>query len=119
MRAITSQFHQTADGRILKLLNVVDEYTREALQMLVARRIDGDATVVLLTRTPGRRPGAPAPVRCDNGPELAAHALRDRCRFSCAGTASIEPGSPWQSPYVESFHSRVRDEFIDIEKFSS
>ena len=54
----------------------------------------------------------------DNGPELTAHALMDWCRFSNAGTAYIEPGSPWQNPFVESFHSRVRDELLDVEEFA-
>jgi putative transposase len=54
----------------------------------------------------------------DNGSELTAHALKDWCRFSKTGTAYIDPGSPWQNPYVESFHSRVRDELLDVEEFS-
>jgi hypothetical protein len=57
--------------------------------------------------------------RCDNGPELTANAIKDWCRFSGAGSAYIEPGSPWQNPYVESFGSRVRDELFGIELFSS
>jgi hypothetical protein len=56
--------------------------------------------------------------RCDNGPELTANALRDWCRFSGTGSAYIEPGSPWQNPYVESFGSRVRDELLAVELFS-
>ena len=54
----------------------------------------------------------------DNGPELTAHALQDWCRFQEAGTAYIDPGSPWQNPFVETFHSRVRDELLDVEEFS-
>jgi Integrase core domain len=57
-------------------------------------------------------------VRCDNGPELTANALRDWCRFSKAASAYIEPGSPWQNPYVESFGSRIRDELLAVEQFS-
>jgi putative transposase len=57
-------------------------------------------------------------VRCDNGPELTAHALRDWCRFTRAETAFIEPGAPWQNPFVESFNARVRDELLDVEQFS-
>jgi putative transposase len=57
-------------------------------------------------------------VRCDNGPELTAHALRDWCRFTAAETAFIEPGAPWQNPFVESFNGRVRDELLDVEQFS-
>ena len=115
--AFDFQFDQTADGRGLKLLNVVDEFTREALVMLVARNIDADATVSVLERLVAER-GAPEYLRMDNGPEMTAHALRDWCEDSKTGTAYIEPGSPWQNPFVESFHSRVRDELLDVEEFS-
>ncbi len=102
---------------MLKLLNVVDEFTREALAMLVQRSIDADRTVALLELLADAR-GAPEHLRCDNGPEMTGHALRDWCVLSNAGTAFIEPGSPWQNPFVESFHSRVRDELLDVEEFS-
>jgi putative transposase len=115
--ALDFQFDQTADGRVLKLLNVVDEFTREALAMVVERRIDADATVAALARVAAQR-GAPRHIRCDNGPELTAHALRDWCRFATTATAFIEPGSPWQNPYVESFNARVRDELLDVEELS-
>lgn len=116
--ALDFQFDRTADGRVLKLLNVVDEFTREALAIHVARRIDADQIVNVLERLANDR-GAPTHVRCDNGPELTAHALKDWCRFRRAGTAFIEPGSPWQNAYVESFNGRLRDELLDIELFSS
>jgi putative transposase len=115
--AFDFQFDQTADGRTLKLLNVVDEFTREALEMLVERNIDADRTVGVLERLTGER-GAPEYLRCDNGPEMTAHTLKDWCERSKTRTAFIEPGSPWQNPYVESFHSRVRDELLDIEELS-
>jgi putative transposase len=115
--AFDFQFDQTADGRVLKLLNVVDEFTREALEMLVERNIDADKAVSVLERLAAER-GAPEHLRCDNGPEMTGHALRDWCVISKAGTAFIEPGSPWQNPFVESFHSRVRDELLDVEEFS-
>jgi putative transposase len=82
------------------------------------RRIDADATVAVLDRLVALRAGAPQHIRCDNGPELTANALRDWCRFSGAGSAYIDPGSPWQNPYVESFGSRVRDELLGVELFS-
>jgi putative transposase len=116
--ALDFQFDQTADGRILKLLHVVDEFTREALAIECRRRIDADATVAVLDRIVAQRGGAPQFIRCDNGPELTANALKDWCRFSRAGSAYIEPGSPWQNAYVESFGSRVRDELLSIELFS-
>ena len=115
--AFDFQFDQTADGRALKLLNVVDEFTRESLAMLVARSIDADTAVSVLEALAAER-GAPELLRCDNGPEMTGHALRDWCEQSKAGTAFIEPGSPWQNPFVESFHSRVRDELLDVEEFS-
>jgi putative transposase len=55
----------------------------------------------------------------DNGPELTAHALRDWCRFSDAGTSYIEPGSPWENPFVESFNGKLRDELLDGEIFET
>ena len=96
--ALDYQFDQTEDGRRVKLLNVVDEHTREALTITVARRIDADATVAVLDRLVAERGTAPRCIRCDNGPELTANALRDWCRFNQAGTSYIEPGSPWQNP---------------------
>ena len=115
--AFDFQFDQTADGKVIKLLNVVDEFTREALEMLVERGIDADKAVSVLEALAAER-GAPAHLRCDNGPEMTGHALKDWCVLSKAGTAFIEPGSPWQNPFVESFHSRVRDELLDVEEFS-
>ena len=116
--ALDFQFDQTADGRILKLLHVVDEFTREALAIECHRRIDADKTVATLDRLVAKRGSAPTFIRCDNGPELTANALRDWCRLARAGSAYIEPGSPWQNPYVESFGSRVRDELLSVELFS-
>lgn len=116
--AIDFQFDQTAEGRILKLLHVVDEFTREALAIRCERRIDADATVKVLDGLIAER-GAPEYLRCDNGPEMTANALKDWCRFSGAGSAYIEPGSPWENPYVESFGSRIRDELLSGELFDT
>jgi putative transposase len=115
--ALDYQHDQTADGRVIRLLNVVDEFTREALVMHVARSIDADTTVAVLERLVAER-GAPTFLRCDNGTELTSHALRDWCRFSKTGTAYIDPGSPWQNAYVESFNGKARDELLDVEEFS-
>lgn len=117
--ALDYQFDQTTDGRILKLLNVVDEHTRQALAIAIERRIDADATVAVLDRVVAERGTAPRFIRCDNGPELTANALRDWCRFNQAGTSYIEPGSPWQNPYVESFGGRLRDELLAVEAFNT
>jgi putative transposase len=116
--AIDFQWDQTADGHNLKLLHVVDEFTREALAIECRRHIDADQTVNVLDRLVAERGSTPGFVRCDNGPEMTANALRDWCRFSGAGSAYIEPGSPWQNPYVESFGSRIRDELLAVELFS-
>jgi putative transposase len=116
--ALDFQFDATTDGRVLKLLHVVDEHTREALAIEVARRIDADQLVATLDRLAVTRP-APAFIRMDNGPEMTANAIRDWCRTSGAKTSYIEPGSPWQNPYVESFGSRVRDEVLAVEAFDS
>jgi putative transposase len=115
--AIDFQFDQAINGRAIKLLNVVDEFTREALAMEVATSITADDTVGVLERL-ARERGAPTHVRCDNGPELTAYALRDWCRFTATETAFIDPGAPWQNPFVESFNGRVRDELLDVEQFS-
>jgi putative transposase len=112
------QFDQTTDGRILKLLNIVDEFPREALTITVDRRIDADATVAALDQLLAQR-HAPRFIRCDNGPERTANTLSDWCRFTGAGTRYIEPGAPWQNPYVESFGGRLRDELLAVEAFSS
>jgi putative transposase len=116
--ALDFQFDATTDGRALKLLHVVDEHTREALAIEVARSIDADRLVATLDRLIARRP-PPAFIRMDNGPEMTANAIRDWCQTSGANTSYIEPGSPWQNPFVESFGSRVRDEVLAVEAFDS
>jgi putative transposase len=112
------EFDETADLRRLKLLNIVDEHTREALAMDVDRSITGDDIVTVLERLVAER-GAPRYVRMDNGPELIAWILRDWCRLRGLGTIYIEPGSPWQNPWVESFNGRARDELLNITEFGS
>jgi putative transposase len=116
--AFDFQFDVTDDGRAVKLLYVVDEFTREALAMEAERRIDGDKVVEVLDRIVADRGTYPQFIRCDNGPEMTSAALRDWCRFSRTGAAFIEPGSPWENAYVESFNSRVRDELLAVEVFS-
>jgi putative transposase len=117
--ALNFQFDTTSDGRTLKLLHVVDEYTREALAMWVARSTDADHTTRVLDQIVRERGAGPELVRMDNGPEMTANALRDWCRFSGAERSFIEPGSPWQNPFVESFGSGVRDEVLSVEAFDS
>lgn len=115
--AIDYQDDQTADGRRLRYLNVVDEFTREVLATHVARSITADKTVQVLEELVESRDVAPEFIRSDNGPELTSHALADWCRFSGTGAAFIEPGSPWQNAYVESLNGRLRDELLNQELF--
>jgi putative transposase len=116
--ALDFQFDVTSTGRTLKLLNITDEFTRESLSDLVDYSIDADRTVEVLDNLVLER-GAPEFIRCDNGPELTANALRDWCRFTRTGTSYIEPGSPWQNPWVESYNSRIREELLAIEQFDT
>ena len=119
MWALDFQFDTTVHGRVLKLLHVVDEHTREALAIQVERRIDSDRTVSVLDRIVTARGRPPELVRMDNGPELTANALRDWCRLGGSGASYIEPGSPWENPFVESFGGKVRDEVLAVEAFDS
>ncbi len=84
----------------MKLLYVVDEFTRGALAMEAERRIDADHVVDVLDRIVRRRGSYPEFVRCDNGPEMTSAALRDWCRFFRTGAVFIEPGSPWEKALV-------------------
>ncbi len=118
MWAPNFQADQTACGRPLRLINVVDEHTREALVMHAGRSMSADQTVARLEALIAARGRAPKFLRIDNGPELTSHALRDWCRFSGTRTVFIEPGAPWKNPFVESFHARVRDELLNGEQFS-
>jgi putative transposase len=110
--AMDFQFDTTAEGRTLKLLNIVDEYTRECPAIVVGRSIDADKVVATLDRLAAER-GAPAFVRFDNGPEFIAAAVADWCRFNGVATVFIDPGSPWQNAWIESFNSRLRDELLN------
>ena len=116
--ALDFQFDQTSDGRLLKLLNVIDEYTRECLAIDVGRSIDADGVVTCLERI-ARERGAPAYVRFDHGPEFIAYAVADWCRFNGTGTVFIDPGSPWQNAWIESFNGRLRDEFLNGQLFDT
>ena len=116
--AMDFQFDTTADGRTLKLLNVIDEFTREALAIEVDRAINADGVVDVLDRL-ALMHGAPAYVRFDNGPEFVAHAVNDWCRFNDTGALFIDPGSPWQNAFIESFNGRLRDELLNSWRFDS
>ena len=117
--ALDFQFDHTADGRTIKMLNVIDEFTRECLAIEVDRSIDADDVVARpgpLARPAGR---PPVYVRFDNGPEFVAHAVADWCRFNGTGSVFIDPGSPWQNAWIESFNGRLRDELLNGWQFDS
>ncbi|MCH9734610.1 MAG: IS3 family transposase [Actinomycetia bacterium] len=116
--AMDFQFDTTADGRTLKMLNVIDEFTREALAIEIGRGIDADGVVDVLDRLVLQH-GAPVYVRFDNGPEFVAHAVPDWCRFNSTGSLFIDPGSPWQNAWIESFNGRLRDELLNSWRFDS
>jgi putative transposase len=117
--AIDFLFDQTADLRSLKILAITDEFTKEALAIEVDRSIDADHTVQVLDRIVGQTGRSPELLRMDNGPELTAYALRDWCRFSTTGSTYIEPGSPWENPFIESFNGKLTDELLDGEIFET
>lgn len=115
--ALDFQSDETADGRQLRLLNIVDEFTREVLAIEVDRSLTANRTVEVLEALIEIRGTAPGFIRMDNGPELTADAVRDFCQFGGPGACYIEPGSPWQNAYVESLNNRIRDEFLNQELF--
>jgi transposase InsO family protein len=116
--ALDFLFDATSDGRPIKVLSMCDEYTRECVGGRVARSITADDVAGILDHAAAQR-GQPEFIRCDNGPEFVAVAIRDWCRFSGTGASFIEPGSPWQNPYVESFNARARDELWSREIFDT
>ena len=95
--ALDFQFDTTEDNRTIKLLNVIDEFTRECLAIVVERSIDADRVVATLDRLVVER-GAPAFVRFDNGPEFIAYAVADWCRFNGVGASSSTRARPGRTP---------------------
>jgi transposase InsO family protein len=109
---------RTHDGRKYRMLNVIDEFTRECLAIRVGRKLNSVDVVDLLSDLFILR-GVPGHVRSDNGPEFIAKAVRAWITAVGATTAYIEPGSPWENGYCESFNSKLRDELLDGEVFYS
>ena len=103
---------------MLKVLTVTDEFTKPSLAIEVERSITGDHLVRILDRITSLH-GHPRFIRMDNGPEMTCNAVADWCRFSPTASVSIEPGSPWQNAFVESFNGKLRDELLAIEVFHS
>lgn len=109
---------QTAEGKKLKMLPIVDEFTRECLTIEVERSMTAREVVETLAYLFELR-GAPGHLRSDNGPEFIAQAVKDWLAQSGVGTLYIEPGSPWENAYSESFNSRFRDELLNREVFET
>jgi putative transposase len=107
---------RTADGRPLKWLTLVDEYTRECLVLHPARSITGADVRRKVARVVGRR-GAPTRIRSDNGSEFICEALMNWLPGVGTEPIPVAAGSPWENGYVESFHSRLRDEFLERVEF--
>jgi putative transposase len=108
----------TEDGRRLKLMPIVDEYSRECLSLEVERSITSEEVVDTLRRLFIER-GAPKYIRSDNGPEFIAAAVKRWLALCEVGTLYIEPGSPWENAYSETFISRLRDELLNREVFAN
>jgi transposase InsO family protein len=111
-------FDRTENGRTLKWLSVVDEHTRECLALVVARSLRAEDVIEVLVELFAVR-GVPEHLRSDNGPEFIAQALRSWLERTGAKTAYVAPGSPWENGYAESFHSRLRDELLNVEMFAT
>jgi transposase InsO family protein len=109
---------RTHDGRKFRMLCVIDEFTREALAIRVKRRLNSTDVLETLADLMILR-GPPAYVRSDNGPEFIAATLREWIAAVGSQTAYIEPGSPWENGYCESFNSKLRDELLNGEIFFS
>ena len=107
---------RTRDGRAVRLLTVIDEYTRECLAIRADRHIRSSDVIETLTEVMVVR-GVPHHIRSDNGPEFTAGAIREWLGKVGAKTLYIEPGSPWENGYVESFNGKLRDELLDREIF--
>ena len=109
-------FDRLANGRQFKILNIVDEFTREALLMRVGARIDSMDVIESLKMLMESR-GEPVHLRSDNGSEFIAGAVKKFIEKTDCSSVYIDPGSPWQNPYIESFHGKLRDECLNMNIF--
>ena len=109
---------RTHHGRKNRMLNIVDEFTRECLAIRVDRKLNSIDVIGMLSDLFILR-GVPGHIRSDNGPEFVATAVRAWIAAVGAKTAYIEPGSPWENGYIESFNARLRDELLNGEIFYS
>lgn len=109
---------RTHDGRPIRILNLIDEFTRECLSIDVARKITSEDVLCRLAERFVIR-GVPDFIRSDNGPEFTATAVREWLHRLDVKTAFIEKGSPWENGYIESFNGKLRDEFLNREVFDT
>ena len=109
---------RTSDGRSFRILTILDEYTRECLAMRVDRHISSQDVIDQLYELFLLR-GVPKHIRSDNGPEFTAKKIRDWLTELGVKTLFIEPGSPWENGYVESFNGKLRDELLNREIFTT
>ena len=107
---------RTADGKAYRILAILDEYTRECLAMLVARRITSQDVINQLYELFLLR-GVPKHIRSDNGPEFTATSIRKWLAHVGVKTLFIEPGTPWENGYIESFNGKLRDELLNRDIF--
>ena len=109
---------RTHNGVKFRILNVIDEYSRECLAVKVARRLTSHDVVEVLTDLFMER-GVPVHIRSDNGSEFIAKRVRDWLERLQVRPLYIEPGSPWENGYIESFNGKMRDELLNLEIFYS
>jgi len=109
---------RTDDGKTFRMLNILDEFSRECLAIRVKRKLNANDVIDALSDLFILR-GVPGYIRSDNGPEFVAQAVRNWIAAVGARTAYIEPGSPWENGYCESFNARLRDELLNGEIFYS
>jgi len=109
---------RTSDGKVFRMLNIIDEYSRECLRILVKRHITSQDVIDQLFELFIFR-GIPEHIRSDNGPEFTAKAIRRWLNRVGVKTLFIEPGSPWENGYIESFNGKLRDELLNREIFTT
>jgi len=109
---------RTTDGRAFRVLNIIDEFTRESLSGKVNRKISSQDVIDELFNLFIFR-GIPEHIRSDNGPEFTAKVVRRWLNHLGVKTLFIEPGSPWENGYIESFNGKLRDELLDREIFTT
>jgi transposase InsO family protein len=109
---------RTSNGKAFRILNIIDEFTRECMRVKVNRKISSQNVIEELFNLFIFR-GIPEHIRSDNGPEFTARAVRRWLNRLGVKTLFIEPGSPWENGYIESFNGKLRDELLDREVFNT